>query len=354
MTLFNDPLQQILLQTGSGIGSGITRQGDIRAQSIIDELVRGPEFQEDPLTAILQSRLTPKRQQDLLGSVGQFQQQQAASQANQLKSFNELRKEQQQELERQASVDSLMNRFPGQFERNDLENLPQTQLNDLNRNYTKLSEKETPVDKAFSTLLTEDIKQRPAILDEVTRTKTILDVVQDPTTSFESAQGKIRNLVDGTYLERFFPRNLSQATLKNLIVQGAKDLKNSFGARVTNFDFAKWLQGQPGTDKTQAANFALAMMANNNAEMRQEINDLSLEAINLFGDDSQAELKWKRDQEKQIRKKWQSATLEALNNFKQQPQGKQRGTRGTQERNANNQRQTSDFEGADRLRKILE
>ena len=327
LPIIDSPFGQFARQTGAGFSKGLLdplaqilqqRNQQQKNQDLLTSILSSYEGQNNPLEpALIDPRVlsNPQLQQSLLKS----RESQLKGEEIGVKNLAELAKQSkiqmdfQREEQQSKSLDRVLEKRG--FDLEDLSGLPIKAKEELFKASAKTPGRRS--EKVWDIKFEGAVANEAQKADEVDRTKRILELIKKPGTSFDTFQGFIRNITKGTPLERFYPIPQNEAELQNLIIKGAPELKNTFGARVTNFDFSKWLEGQPGIRKTQLANFAIATMSYNKALMEQEINNTIIEAEDKFPENSKEAQKYVRERSKEIRDRYAEKVISALDDEKQ-------------------------------------
>lgn len=301
---------------GTGIGKGINRAyEEKRDQDAINQIIQRVKEGDNYLDAIMESRLPYNSKRELTKDLGDVRKKEQESQLNFLKAQTEYLKQKGNTL-LPNNRDAMINQI-----KNSKLNIPEDTLSnlsdkDLQAAYSQsLKPSESPLDKGFATRVQQDQEKIANLQKRLSDTKRQREVVKQPGTSIGNFTNYYRSLTEGTRLQNIIPPNADAAELNYLVVSGAPELKNSFGARVTNFDFAKWLEGQPSTNKTMATNLALATLIENATEMEVELAGLSVLAAQLFPNDSAQAYQWMNEKQNEIREKYDKKVIQELENI---------------------------------------
>jgi len=258
-------LRQGLAQSVSqGISEGIE-------QDALDRLLNTIKTSDvDPLTAILGSNLSPERQKVVAGLFQQREQADLKRQSEAFKQISEARKLQEQEQNLAATRNFIQEQSGGKISAESLQGVPQATLNSVSSNLTKPRDVLSPQEKAFDKLQEGIINKVPTLEQNISDSNRALELAQKENVGINFQGGnltdKFRSALRFLNVKNI-PLTADEAQLSNLVLRRADELKRKFGSRITNFDFEKWLEGQPATNKFRNANIALATMQRKEAEV---------------------------------------------------------------------------------------
>ena len=284
----------------SGLQTGI---GEGFEQDALSKLTSQIQQGADPMQAILQSRLPAGRQRELISG---FQKQQDIEQRGQLEAaklqqqqLQQAQKFQQGEIERQQTRGFIEQASGGRINSEQLQGVPQATLNAIANNLTKPSEFLTPQQEAFRKIQ-EPILNKVATLEQnLSDTNRAVELATKGDVGIEFQKGRVvENVRSALRLVGVpVPLNADEAQLSNLVLRRADELKKKFGSRITNFDFEKWLEGQPAANKFRNANIALASMQRKEAEVDRSRFDAWREIVSTVPENQQLDAWFKAERE---------------------------------------------------------
>jgi len=304
-----DPFYQNL---GAGFAQGlnqVTQQN--QEQEAINRILQQQQQGGDYLTSILQSYLPQEKKTQLLSDVGQYQQRQGDTAAK----FAEIQRKQQEsqaKLQQEQTTSQAQDKFLESmgYDTETIKNLDPVTKRSIIGNVTK-KEENSPSNVVAGELLKKDLTSYDSAVNEANRGQKIIDLANKPGTSVGSMRGAVSTALSTIGFDDLAKavQNADAAQLERLVVEGAPELKQTFGARVTNFDYDKWLSGQPGSKRTQAANVALGILTRNKGLMQQEIFN---EIQKIAGLPGQEFIQRRAEIVQNVRNKWDQKTEQDL------------------------------------------
>jgi len=260
----------------SGLESGI---GEGFEQDALSQLTSKIQQGEDPMQAVLNSRLPAARQRELISG---FQKQEEIKQRGEIEAakVQEKRQIEAQKLKQQqqqlSSTSQLVEQLSGgKINADQLQGAPQATLNSIVSNFTKPRDIQSPLEQGFSKIQDGILNKVPTMEQNISDANRSLELARTGKVGVDFEKGTVTDKLRGGL--RLAGVNIGQtadeAQLSNLILRRADELKRKFGSRITNFDFEKWLEGQPATSKFRNANIALATMQKKEAEVDRNMFD---------------------------------------------------------------------------------